>query len=73
VRVLHQASSPFAGGYRSDSVAPWPPGESREVAPEVAAYLTDTFGSAFVVEASESEASIDILDPTADAPTRKRK
>jgi hypothetical protein len=73
LRVLHLASSPFTGGYRSDSVAPWPPGESREVTPEAGAYLTATFGSAFVAEAPEPAASIDILDPTADAPTRKRK
>ncbi len=73
MRVLHVTSSPFTGGYRSDSVEPWPPGEAREVSPEVAAYLTTTHGSAFVVEAPEPAASIDILDPTADAPTRKRR
>ncbi len=72
MRVLHVATSPLAGGYRSDSVGPWPAGESREVTSEVAGYLTTTFEGVFVVESG----SIDLLDPAADAdpvPARKRK
>jgi len=45
----HQSDGTFPGGYRSDHVEPWAPGTDQEVSPSVAAYLTSTFPTAFIV------------------------
>lgn len=46
--LLHQAPSPWPGGYSSSEVSGWAPGEEREVSVAEAARLLEQFPGVFV-------------------------